>query len=324
MRITSDGYVPDGEVLFALLRPSVLTRDGDELPPGPPVLYVVDMATGEVQRAYELTNKSGARLGDRRLLSNGDMLFLSQGPVLTDIDGKVKWAIPARWVTHHAEILPNGHLLTVSAQRDLIQEWDISTQEVVWEWNIKGSVFGCEYNVEGCFSGAPDFGLKSAFASYDVGPRDWSHINYAQYLPETDTFIASLRNFDTVVEVNRAGDVVWSFGPGLIKQQHTPRVYGDEILVFDNGNHRAALFNRYTQELLWEYTDIFAPTQGDTAILKDGNIKVVDSHSGRVVIVARTGEVLWEMMITRPGFEDPFGDPAPNIYRAHMPEMEGG
>ena len=88
-------------------------------------------------------------------------------------------------------------------------------------------------------------------------------MNHAQVL-DTGNVIASLRNVDVVLQVNCEGEVVSSFGQGIIKNQHTPVDLGDgSMLIFDNGNHRAIRVDRASGDILWSYDDIDSGIMGD-------------------------------------------------------------
>lgn len=309
IEVNSTGYYPDSSVLIGLSSP-----EAAELP----TLYELSNG-GDILAAWEVTNKRGGILGDRRVLPDGRIMFtiFKDGVYIIDRDGQVDWYYIDDTVSHHAELLPNGNVLTVGSYCDCVKEIAYESKAVVWRWDAVTAF----PNYDGdAFTGGQKFGLKSAYSTYAVGsaafPNDWTHINHAQWLPETDTFIVSLRNFDLVAEIDRAGKILWSFGPGIIKQQHTPRVLDDgTLLVFDNGNHRAIRVKRDTQEIIWEYNDLYAPIMGDVSLLSDGNYKVVDSIRGMVKVVAPSGQLLWSITIYRDG-------QLRSLYRAHLPALE--
>jgi hypothetical protein len=238
-------------------------------------------ADGEVRRSWRITNKHGGLLGDRRML-------------------------------------PNGNILAAGIYCDCVKEIDYETREPVWEWHARNAFQ--DYDDEGVFPGGRNFGQKSAYASYSrvdtINPTSWAHLNHAQALPN-DNVLVSLRNFDLVVEVNREGQIVWSYGPGLIKHQHTPRVLDDGILaVFDNGNSRAILVDRGTQEVLWEYSGLEnTAVMGEISRLADGNYKILSSLENVIMVVSQEGEVRWSMRVLT-------NAPSGGIYRAHLPQLE--
>lgn len=310
-RVETQGYYPGKDTLIGT----------NSIGKGDPKLYLVS-DHGEVKRAWKITNKFGAMIGDRRILPNGHIMFVigMDGIYEIDYDGNLVWHYFDKTVTHHAELLPNGNVLTAGVPCDCVKEIDYETKQVAWEWNA-GSLFP-EYTTENSFIGSTSYpDQKSAYAEYriqsEVFPQDWTHINYVQWLPETDTFMVSLRSFDLIVEVNRAGEVIWSFGPGVIKHQHYPRVLPDNtILVFDNGNGRVIRINR-SHEILWEYRGLYAPFLGDNNLLEDGNYKILqtiayeENGGSDLRIVSPDHRVLWRLVISGPNS---------NIYRADMAE----
>ncbi|KKN70499.1 hypothetical protein LCGC14_0429290, partial [marine sediment metagenome] len=171
------------------------------------------------------------------------------------------------------------------------------------------------------YIGTLDFpGAENAYEAVDVSnaifPHDWTHINYAQYLPKTDTFMVSLRSFDLIAEINRSGEIIWSFGPGVIKHQHYPKVLDDgTVLIYDNGNGRVIRITR-DQKIIWEYSEIYAPFLGDNDLLPDGNYKIVQTtafeatgNASDLRIVNPDKETLWKLSF-----------PGNHVYRVDLRE----
>lgn len=310
-----DGYYPEADLLVGMMNWA-----GDDI--SAPVLIVVD-DHGNVKRQLDVTNKVGAILGDRRWIDDDRVMYtiFKDGAYISNLETlETEKAYTFPEISHHAEIMPNGNVMLVGSFCDCIQERDYDTGEVLWSWSARDT-FRDYHNDDDYYMGGSVTNIRSMYANFAAGsaifPDDWTHLNHAQYLPESDTFIASLRNFDLVVEVNRAGEVVWSYGPGILKQQHTPRVLDDNtMLVFDNGNHRAIRIDRETQEIIWQYDDIFAPAMGDVSLLADGNYKVVDSFRSTIKVVSPDEELLWSLEITSPDF------PQRAMYRAHFYGIE--
>ncbi len=313
--ISTNGYYPDSDIVLANFQ---VSQDYA------PRIYIVNNR-GKVLEEYHITNKIGGALGDRRMLPDGSIMFtiLADGAYVIDRKGATIWAYTDCNVTHHAELLPNGNVLIAGSDCDCIKEVDWDTYEVVWEWSAYES-FGAydseEYYVGGSY---PAFNLLSPYESYVIQSpifgRDWTHLNSAQKLPNGN-YIASLRNFDLVVEVDaKTKEIVWSFGPGIIKQQHAPKVLADNsMIVYDNGNGRVIHLDRATGEIIWEYKGLFAPFLGDASLLSDGNYMVLNTVSheasgnkSEILIVDPEGTVLWTLI-----------NSGNNIYRAHMPGLD--
>jgi hypothetical protein len=259
------------------------------------------------------------------LLPNGNILFVIglDGVFEMDSDGNIVWEYFDPGVNHHAELMPNGHLLMANIGCDCVKELDRETKQVVWEWDASQS-FG-RYDDPENYIGTLDFpGATSIYANADVSsivfPHDWTHINYVQYLPETDTFMVSLRTFDLVAEINRDGDVIWTFGPGVIKHQHYPKVLSDNtILIYDNGNGRVIRVTR-DHKIIWEYMGLHVPFLGDNDLLPDGNYKIVQTTAFEATgkksdlrVVSPDGEIIWQMYF-----------PQVHMYRVDMREVPDG
>ncbi len=321
--VTSNGYAPNADLVVATVKRS----DDDGSPMETPVIYIFG-SNGLPKVAFELTNKMGAILGDRRFLADGRIMFtvFRDGTYILDPEsGKIDWGYFDNTVSHHAELLPNGNVLTVGSYCDCLKEIDYRTKKIIWQWKAKDT-FG-SYSDPTVFSGAdsvaqgnsPHYSVWEGYTvERSIFPDDWTHLNHAQYLQKSDTFLVSLRNFDIVAEITRHGQIVWSFGPGIIKHQHTPRDLGDgSMLVFDNGNNRAIRVDRASQVITWTYGRVASHAMGDFSLLDDGNYKILDSVPGRIDIVSPDYEVLWSM-----DFKKLDGTNQGLIYRANFEGIE--
>ena len=308
--VESNGYTPEYTFLTGY------THVGEDKPE----MFWVDN-DGTVLEHWIIENKFGGILGDRRFLPNGNILFIigADGVFEMDLEGNIHWEYYDETVAHHAELIETGNILLANIGCDCVQEVDYETKKVVWEWSATQN-FG-RYDDPENYIGTLEFpGAESAYANVDVGniifPHDWTHINYAQYLPKTDTFMVSLRSFDLIVEINRAGEIIWSFGPGVITYQHYPKVLPDNsILVYDNGNGRVIRVAR-DHTILWEYQGLYAPLLGDNDLLPDGNYKIVQTISSKVTndasdirIVNPNKETLWKLSF-----------PGNHVYRVDLQE----
>ncbi len=310
-----NGYYPDSDIVIASFQ---IGKDYA------PRIYIVDNK-GRVLDEYHITNKIGGALSDRRMLPDGSIMFTiyADGAYVINREGTTIWAYMDCTVTHHAESLPNGNVLVAGSDCDCVKEIDWDTLEVVWEWNAResfGSYDSEEYYIGGSY---PEYNFKSPYRTYMIQSPifgdDWTHLNSTQKLPNGN-YLASLRNFDLVVEIDaNTKEIVWSFGPGIIKQQHAPKVLADNsMLVYDNGNGRVIRLDRATGEIVWEYGGLFAPFLGDASLLSDGNYMVLDTTShkasdnhSKILIVDTEGQVLWKLI-----------NPDRNLYRAHLPGLD--
>ncbi len=122
--------------------------------------------------------------------------------------------------------------------------------------------------------------------------------------------VVSFRNISTVVMIERqTGNIIWRLGRPPLAQQHDPRpLPNGNILIFDNGTHRAdnpATFSRVievdprTNAIVWEYADqsifdFFSPYISGAQRLANGNTLICEGCHGRIFEVTRGCEVVWE------------------------------
>lgn len=309
-RVDTSGYYPSKEILIGT---NSLAPKADK----PRMYHLNDR--GEVLHAWEIQNKFGGILGERRFLENGNIMFIVglDGVFEMDFTGKIVWSYFDETVNHHAEVIANGNVMIAGVGCDCIKEIDYETKQIIWQWEARHSF--PQYGSNETFKGTEDFrGAYSMYANVDISspvfPDDWTHINYAQYLPESDTFIASLRSFDMVVEINRRGQIIWSFGPGVLKHQHYPRVLPDDtVLIYDNGNGRVIRVTR-DHKILWSYDEIWSPFLGWNDLLLDGNYAILQStafettnNESDLRIVNPDGIILWKL-----------GIPGQHVYRVDL------
>ncbi|MBN1336504.1 MAG: aryl-sulfate sulfotransferase [Deltaproteobacteria bacterium] len=146
---------------------------------------------------------------------------------------------------------------------------------------------------------------------------DWTHANSVRYHESTDTFLLSLRNLDTILEIDgttaevlRAfGHLGYGFGPGStpFSFQHDPRwtVDGTLLLLTTDERQRMSMAVEYevddTEQLLrevWRYQDadgVYAQHQGGVRVLSNGNRIVNFGSAGVLQEVTRDGDVVWEI-----------------------------
>jgi hypothetical protein len=147
------------------------------------------------------------------------------------------------------------------------------------------------------------------------------HSNALDYDAEDDTYAISVRNHDTIFEIDRAtGDVLRTVGgiqndyvldppagEWFDKEHQFQFVSDDELLVFANGvdvvTGSRVLGYRLddgagTAENHWEYRaefPLFCYTYGDVNRMENGNTLVTWSTSGQMEEVTDDGEIVWQM-----------------------------
>lgn len=287
--------------------------------------------TGE--RVWEWSPPN-SRIFDGEMLRNGNLLF-SVGEVVPAAncpdqydDGKecirnrvveldyqtkeVVWQYdwydvrPHAHEVHDADRLPNGE--TVIADMGNHRVFVVNQAgKVTWEWRAEnhiseGTAFWNEYVPE---NQEQQFRRK--------GPEsDWTHLNDVDYLGN-DTYLISIRNYDTVLAVKRpSGDIVEVYGsPGnhsVMNDQHNPMFLGagdpKTLLVADSKNNRIVEIDAKTEEQVWVYDGTGSGDRlawpRDADRLPNGNTLITDSRGDRVIEVNPEGKVVWEWRRTKP------------------------
>lgn len=300
-----------------------------------------------------------SRVFDGEMLRNGNLLF-SVGQVIAtedcparyddgqncilnrvvEVDYETKEIVwQYEWydafATHHevhdADRLPNGETVIADMGNHRVFTVDQSG-EMTWEWEAETHISeGTEFWEEH----VPE-GQQAEFRR--AGPEtDWTHLNDVDYLGN-DTFLLSVRNFDTVLKIQRpSGDITGVYGsPGshaVMNEQHNPMYLAtgerDTLLIADSENDRIVEIDAETNERVWVYDGTGSGSRltwpRDADRLPNGNTLVTDSRGDRVIEVNPDGEVVWEWKRTQP---------KPIIYEAdrvflptderYLPEEPGG
>jgi hypothetical protein len=226
-------------------------------------------------------------IGDIEALPNGNLLLQLNGQGLHEIDrlGNIVWEHLDWCSTHDVDRLPNGNTLYVSSLCNFAKE--ITPEfEVVWSW------YAADH-------------LRDMYLEYREH-GDWTHINAAERLPNGNTLLC-LRNLDLVVEVDSDGEIVWSFGAGIISHPHNPKILPNgNLLLVDNGNNRIIEIDRETQRIVWQYDqDLDLRNKGDADRLPNGNTLIMDSWNNRMLEVVPSGEIVWQLRV--PNSTGPLG-----------------
>jgi len=279
--------------------------------------------SGKVVWEYRIDPETSpfAVVSDVRKLSNGNVLMvvadrralkafvlgttvssLPSKVIEVDRQGQIVREIPVV-TSHHAEYLPNGHLLTVSSVEDTAREVD-SDGNIVWQWRAADHIFP---NSSSTYVGYyRSITLKNIYAlnwmdRLEGRDSEWTHMNSAQRLANGNT-VLSLRNLDLVVEVNPEGNVVWTYGALVLKHQHCAWILpNDHLLVTDNGNARVIEVDRATQQIVWEYNEgLHMPDNACAYRLPSGNTLITDSYNKRVIEVTPDKRIVWNLQVNTP------------------------
>ncbi|NHN42030.1 PGF-CTERM sorting domain-containing protein [Halorubellus sp. JP-L1] len=223
----------------------------------------------------------------------GQTLFYKLDPET----GETVWSETAPFVdTHDADLLSDEEILVanmratqnVSGNRDRLLVYNRTSDEITWQWQFRDH-YDRDADIGGNYS------------------HDWTHVNDVDAVNDTH-YLASPRNFDMVVMVNRtSGEVEWELGEpnsdDVMLKQHNPVYYESEngtptVLVADSENNRVVEYARRDGD--WERTwrvgnrsSLSWPRDADR--LPNGNTLVGDSSNNRVLEVTPEGEVVWEV-----------------------------
>ncbi len=312
-------------------------------------VYLIDM-NGRTVHSWSTQHTPGLY---SYLLKNGNLLYagntneLLNAPapggsgVIQEINwnGEVVWEYKNTFMHHDFQKLPNGNVMVVVWEKlrpeneekvlggmagtlekdgmwsDAILEIDYKTKQVVWEWHAQNQL---------------------NFEEYPIGTLEnrleWNHMNSVAFLPKGNAYngkpavITSLRQNDSVLIIDyESKKVLWSWGKGIIKNQHDPSLMKNgNILVFDNGLNRpngelpaskVVEVNPKTDQIVWEYqgggisgNQFFSNIMGGAQELSNGNILITESLSGRIFEVARGVEnqqvIKFLNMVTGPKFKN--------------------
>jgi hypothetical protein len=231
--------------------------------------------------------------------ANSNMPGPSNGTLSrVSMDGLVEemYDVPGRH--HDVEVLPDGAM-------------------VLMEYESSGAGT-CDRIVEM----TPDGDIEEIFMvrdhfSHRATDGDWCHSNAINYLPDEDAYTLSILRLNSIIKLNRSGELIWVFGgedsdfPGIRwAEQHQHQLLEDGILLFNNGGESGGGVGvpsralEYAMDeadrsasLVWEYDSgsLNSMAMGDAKRLPNGNTLVVFSAAGTIQEVSPEGELLREI-----------------------------
>jgi hypothetical protein len=320
---------PDESTLVSI-QGAELTDDGYEKRPALLVSYAPD---GTFQWARNASAAGRWWAYDVDPLPNGNALFVTTEPgatVVGELDpatGTYEWTErfegtpddpenPLVTDAHDADLIHGDELVVADKGQghERLLVYNRTRGEVTWEWR---------------FEDHPE-----AFPESGGGPPDdWTHVNDVDRVnvSESDAvdatgewFVASVRNFDQVVFVNRSsGAVELTLGEDgnhdVLHRQHNPdHLWGPDgehtMLVADSLNDRVVEYEYHhgneSWERVWSVTGLNEPRDADR--LPNGNTLVSDRMGHRVVEVTPDGEVVWEVYTPYETYDAERGSPGSN------------
>jgi len=237
-------------------------------------------------------------------LANGNLLVTAVYSDVTTVFEYDPEADERVWVerldvhdTHDVDLI-NGDELLVAEMRDYNASADRNEERlfvynrtrdaVTWEWYFD------------------DHYPRESGGDYT---NDWSHVNDVDRIDD-GTFLASVRNMDQVIAVNRSTkEIEMRLGSdgnhSRLYEQHDPTyIEGADgtptLLVPDSENDRVVEYARTngTWERTWTLgTDDGLTWPRDADRLPNGNTLVTDTMGHRVIEVTPTGEIVWETYV---------------------------
>lgn len=282
---------------------------GDTSDPANPVIVEVDMA-GKVVWSYALpdwmvnTGSPGHAAIDVNWLPEKDTILLGvpyEGIFEVNRAKRIVWSYYRRAVSHDVDRLPNGNTLAAWGMGE--DSTDPEAFEIdpsgrmVWEWHA-----------------APHLrGYRRWF------PREgYTHTNSVIRLKDGNTLI-SLRNFFMLVEVNRAGKIVWKL-EHLFTTPHDPEeLPNGDILVNTRDPEVIREYDR-SGRVVWESYPPDALTIRYNHVLPNGNIIFVERRS--IVEMTRRGEIVWRLRLE--GVGTGRNDAPRWFYKAERIPLRGG
>lgn len=318
---------------------------------------------GEVVWYYQ----SDSRIAGVATLSNGNIFFHTAqfSPVEIDVLGNEvrRWgaakgprpmpqgSIPVDAVTlhHQPEELPNGNFLSMEAFPKVIENYYTSEHdksaprarqtvmgdqiieftpkgEVVWRWNTFDHFDPFKIGFDTFWSYWPIRGFPKAL--------DWTHGNGVHYDKRDDSVIASMRNLDAVVKIDRKSrDIKWilardmGWSPELRKKllkpvgpnfqypshQHNPRVTPDgNVVLFNNNVHQAIPFagetskpasESFSNAIVYDIDDKAMTARVAFATPMSGDVSCNSFAMGDAHVLPKTRNVLVAFSLCYPGLK---------------------
>lgn len=225
------------------------------------------------------------------------------------IDGSEESTIEVPLLAHDFVELPDGTITAIVVEfreldgeqirgDQLVEIAPDGTQTVVWSaWD--------------CFDPTVDWGDDSDFG--------WTFANALDYSEADDAWLLSIRNFSTIVQIDRAsGTCDWAFGTtgatfgpasgsATFLHEHQFERNGDRLLVFDNEGASGSVSrvveydfdpDQEKAEEIWSYTadpSVYSFVLGDVHRFDDGDTLVTWSVGGQIDRVDAAGTVKWRV-----------------------------
>ena len=222
--------------------------------------------------------------------------------VTAELDEIWRTELPGPFV-HESEIFPNGNIMITDTHMHRLIEVDTSQpDQIIWEWDatdindINWTAFAIQ---EGWSNEAIEY-----VSNQEPEEGDWTHFNDVEFINGTergrsyDSVLVSLRNFDTIFEVNytETKEILWYYGEpknhSILFEQHNPDIRDNgNIIICDSENRRIIEIDYETKEVVWDFYLDFPNGElrwaRDCDDLGNGIYMITDSNNGRVLFIDR-------------------------------------
>ncbi|MGQ9509703.1 MAG: hypothetical protein ACUVTN_09935 [Thermodesulfobacteriota bacterium] len=127
---------------------------------------------------------------------------------------------------------------------------------------------------------------------------DGSHLHYPNeaFELEDGTFLVTDRNNDRCIQVDRMGNILWSFDKELHHPHNANPLPNGHILVSDSDGNRILEVSK-KKEIVWSYGDGSKETlwwPRGALRMSNGNTVITDSKNHRIIEVTPEGKVVWK------------------------------
>ena len=212
------------------------------------------------------------------LPGNNNILFVLPNKGIYEINRQKKtvWKYKTDKVSHDADRLPNGNTLYVWGwdRKNDPQAVEINSEgKIVWKWFAKDHLAN-----------------ESRPRPFKANLGGYYHANSAMRLDNGNTLI-SLKEFDMVVEVIPAGDIVWSL-KGMSRIHDPQLLENGNILLATNKPFKVIELSR-EGEIIWSFqrNDIKAITY--CCRLPNGNTLLVARN--KIIEISPGKEIVWQI-----------------------------
>jgi hypothetical protein len=128
---------------------------------------------------------------------------------------------------------------------------------------------------------------------------DGSHLHYPNEAFElTDgTFLVTDRNNDRCLQVNRGGEVLWSFGEKELHHPHNANPLPNGNILISNSDENKILEVSRKKEIVWSYGDGSAEMlwwPRSAIRLPNENTLITDTKNHRLLEVTKEGKTIWK------------------------------